>query len=121
MQFIPLCLFLSYTQLDDEEERMDSLLNLALLSRSRAMLARVLSWGHAFGGPDFAWSWRALGAHGITPLLRVQVRQGGGVSVRLGWFATAFTSAELEIVKWCHHLLAYCVNRALVIGAHAGR
>jgi len=77
---------------------MDSLLNLALLSRSRAMLARVLSWGHAFGGPDFAWSWRALGAHGITPLLRLQVRQGGGFSIRLGWFAMAFKIAELGIL-----------------------
>eukprot|EP00967_Tisochrysis_lutea_P050266 scaffold61789_cov21-Tisochrysis_lutea.AAC.2 len=64
-------------QLDDEEDQMVSLLNLALLSRNRDMLARVLAWGHSLGGPNFAWSWRAQDAHGITPLLRIQVRVGG--------------------------------------------
>lgn len=52
---------------------MESLLNLALLSRSSYTLARVLSWAHTYGGPGFSWAWRAAGAYGITPLLRMQV------------------------------------------------
>eukprot|EP00200_Dunaliella_tertiolecta_P012283 CAMPEP_0202376294 /NCGR_PEP_ID=MMETSP1127-20130417/6812_1 /ASSEMBLY_ACC=CAM_ASM_000462 /TAXON_ID=3047 /ORGANISM="Dunaliella tertiolecta, Strain CCMP1320" /LENGTH=1185 /DNA_ID=CAMNT_0048974037 /DNA_START=327 /DNA_END=3881 /DNA_ORIENTATION=+ len=57
---------------DDVSRCTESLLNLALLSRSTDMMARVLAWGSKYGGRGFEWAWRAAGAHGITPLLRIQ-------------------------------------------------
>ncbi|KAF5839680.1 hypothetical protein DUNSADRAFT_231 [Dunaliella salina] len=51
----------------------ESLLNLALLSRSPAMFGRVLEWGRTYGKPGFEWDWLFKDINEITPLQRMQV------------------------------------------------
>uniref|UniRef100_A0A7S3QV17 Uncharacterized protein n=1 Tax=Dunaliella tertiolecta TaxID=3047 RepID=A0A7S3QV17_DUNTE len=58
---------------DELDNCPESLLTLALFSRSPAMLGRVLEWGHKYGNPGFKWDWLFKDANDITPLQRMQV------------------------------------------------
>eukprot|EP00983_Pelagomonas_calceolata_P026503 832015-Pelagomonas_calceolata.AAC.2 len=49
------------------------------------------AWGSKYGGRGFEWAWRAAGAHGITPLLRIQVRLANAQVISPALFvATSF-------------------------------
>lgn len=51
-----------------------SLLGLALVSRSHAMLQLVLDMARTHGGSSFAWSMHTPDCRGATPLMYIQVR-----------------------------------------------